>query len=654
MIRPMRDLLHRTFFGISFGLLTFAALGCGLEGAGQESDNHCDPEQGTLCGELTDTSSVPASALDSSEGTEAIGCGDAGFRVEDGFAVIDAVQGTIDEGSAWEPTTVYEGSVSGEYLATGSGNGAVLAPGDSPSFHVSVAAPKGVYRLFFRTRADPARGPFRSNDLWFRATNGSGQSIASLDRLVPVDASSEQGTDGFARVYSYEPSLGWTWMTAAGRSRGLYLFVTESGVVDLEFSVRSLGFAVDRIVLADSSLPNVTTPGLWPKRYQEFANAYQLQTRETTVCNVGSPDDDRFSVWVTSDLSDPVPNNGKGNGDPDDVAALVNLFFLQDQVNIRGIATDVTSKDFRNGYHFVTRELLGGQGDGSEPSPYEQIQGALQGAFGSGYLTAEELRSRTYQGGLRTFAPGQSVQFQDEGETIDSALALYEEARRATPEQPLYVLNWGALTDVALALAYGDQTGEPIDDRVVVISHGTHPGGGYNRFALDREAGDYVQARASDANNGLRVFELKDMNPAFHNGNENDATWSLSVGGESCGNSDNHSFAEIRRSPLGCVIQQSTGEHGRSWDDRPWLRGQVDFSDGSTYLLLLGYAGGLRADGLFDRVGNYHEADEGELRQRICADRRERIVADILERAAVTYTVPEGEVVQACVDDLRD
>ena len=179
----------------------------------------------------------------------------------------------------------------------------------------------------------------------------------------------------------------------------------------------------------------------------------------------------------------------------------------------------------------------------------------------------------------------------------------------AADQGPLYVLNWGPLTEVAMLLKFCIEHNKKDTLRnIAIISHWTQRGGPWN-CASDNEACDFVHDQA-EANPNIVMYEL---GPIGQRGMvENICNDSATLNPEIM-------FASKIGKHLEAKWTKGCGK----------CNGMPDMSDGSTMLVLMGYGGGMESyknDGTVD--------NQEKINILLCQDRA-KIFAKLEERALV-------------------
>jgi Protein of unknown function (DUF1593) len=281
-------------------------------------------------------------------------------------------------------------------------------------------------------------------------------------------------------------------------------------------------------------------------------------------------------VWITSDISDP---SQAGAEDPDDVVSMAALLLTAHRVNIRGISTDVTTKPTGcTGFNLVKYELT---------RAYEREAPNLR-AHDSRYPSS--IASRVRQGPC-----GSTYDPHDSYANLTSLHQSTQKLVNAITNGRLYVLSWGALTEAAIAVKHLQSTGQAalLETRLVVVSHGTSAASSYNR-QLDPGAWSFLKSQAEAGR--LAFYDIGDLNRSF----------------DSC---PPPMAASVLHSEIGAYM------------NAVWRSGYPDFSDGSTFLYLLGYGGGLGA--IPRQSGWYYRAGGG---RALCGSRSQWVSA--IEQAA--------------------
>ncbi len=168
--------------------------------------------------------------------------------------------------------------------------------------------------------------------------------------------------------------------------------------------------------------------------------------------------DSRPRVLISTDL---------GGADPDDMQSMAHALLYADRIRLVGLVSTPTGHDGR------AADIQ--QALDAYARDYPRLR-----SWSAAYPAPDELRARVHQGRLEPQpAPGYST-------SSDGSRALVAEAQAAARAgEPLWVLLWGAATDLAQALH--DAPGIAAHLRVYMI-------GAWNT-AQDRAARDYIAAR---------------------------------------------------------------------------------------------------------------------------------------------------------------
>ncbi|WNJ19127.1 nucleoside hydrolase-like domain-containing protein [Pontibacter sp. G13] len=179
-------------------------------------------------------------------------------------------------------------------------------------------------------------------------------------------------------------------------------------------------------------------------------------------CDLGSPAPEKPVVWVYSDLSDPRQQRDGGypQNDPDDIVSMASLMLSANRYDIRQIVVGSTNRiGLEDPMPFVSEMLL---------NAYEHDQAALNESLGGFPETLPFIWSSiTQQTSPIAFDSTASYLDLSELETVQALVDL------ASNEQ-VFVLNWGPLTESAMAVKHCLDTGNDAALRnMIFISHWT-------------------------------------------------------------------------------------------------------------------------------------------------------------------------------------
>ena len=133
----------------------------------------------------------------------------------------------------------------------------------------------------------------------------------------------------------------------------------------------------------------------------------------------------------------------------------------------------------------------------------------------------------------------------------DSVAALIDEIGKHTKENPLYILNWGPMTEIAVMVHELIAIDSPYLDNFVIVSHFTQKSTD-NNYRKDKEATEYLKEKA------LSVIDFIELDRA---------------GADKI---DDKTFPKISDSVLNSKIGKYFGEK--------WQNNKPDFSDGATLI----------------------------------------------------------------------
>ena len=191
------------------------------------------------------------------------------FEEKDGFIMIEMESASLDGG--WELTNIDNttGVIGGE-------NNFTQQNGGTLTYQIQVNTP-GVYRINWRSAFTGDKGSER-NDSWLKLPNnenvwffgqqfaGNEQSIINnlqgnqdnvvfpkgSSRITPQTTPDGAGSNGFFKVFRSGPpaeTYKWQAVTFDGNGHKLYAWFVNPGIYLIEVSERSLGHAIDKMVL---------------------------------------------------------------------------------------------------------------------------------------------------------------------------------------------------------------------------------------------------------------------------------------------------------------------------------------------------------------------------------------------------------------------
>lgn len=165
-------------------------------------------------------------------------------------------------------------------------------------------------------------------------------------------------------------------------------------------------------------------------------------------------------VIITTDL---------GGSDNDDAQSMIHALLYSNDVDYRGfVMTRTLDNGITNGARTYGESMLGEMIDA-----YAADLSNLR-SHDSGYASASYLRDNIYSGSTNSTFPGS---------LSEGARHIIEEARATTASDPIYLLGWGPIHDIAAAL----RAAPDIVDNVRVFSLA-----GYGQDTLHTEAYDWM------------------------------------------------------------------------------------------------------------------------------------------------------------------
>jgi hypothetical protein len=282
-------------------------------------------------------------------------------------------------------------------------------------------------------------------------------------------------------------------------------------------------------------------------------------------------------VWISSDLTDPKSNNAT---DADDVVTIAAFVLMANAFTIEGIAVGATPySSCPSSLPWINANLA---------PAYQKEVANLNAKIGGYPASIPFLQASTCQ---KKFVPAAVVDI-DALPTVKGLIA-------AAKAGPLFVLNWGPMDETASAISYLLAANDAATlDRITVISHWTSPSNQYN-CNVDASACAYVHTQASAGK--VKLYELGPMGQT-------------GLVDNSCKTNADLNQATMYASAIGNFMSVK-------WNGDGW----PDMSDGSSFMVLAGFGGGigaLKSDGTVDNAGL----------NRLCNDRNK--IATLLEAAA--------------------
>ena len=296
-------------------------------------------------------------------------------------------------------------------------------------------------------------------------------------------------------------------------------------------------------------------------------------TTALTAAHTATP---RPTIWVYSDMSDPRDQRAGGHpqNDPDDIVSMASLLLQANRFDIAGIVFSSTNrKGLRDATPFVEETFV---------AAYAMARGPLEEALGGFPERIPFHRSSLYKGpDPEKFDPERNYSDLSDLPTVAGLIAVAE-------DRPVHVLNWGPLSESAMAVKHCLDTGNTKAlENIIIISHWTTSyiaqGTPETPFKVancrdDAAACDFLHALAK-RNPSLRFIELG----------------SVGQTGIVNGSEDYPRFAEFTGSALGQILIHAKFYHGKP-----------DQSDASTFWLLTeAFGPGLddyRHDGTLDQA----------------------------------------------------
>lgn len=168
------------------------------------------------------------------------------------------------------------------------------------------------------------------------------------------------------------------------------------------------------------------------------------------------------SIWVYSDLSDPrqVRDHNHPINDPDDISALGSLLLTANRFNIEGIVVSSTNRaNLVDPMPFINEAFI---------KPYQASLPGLNSTIGGYQEQINILRSSVTQvAEPKRFNPNKSYLDLAEFTTVAPVVKILQ-------EKPLYVLNWGPLTESAILVKHLMETeNQNALENLTIASHWT-------------------------------------------------------------------------------------------------------------------------------------------------------------------------------------
>ncbi len=170
----------------------------------------------------------------------------------------------------------------------------------------------------------------------------------------------------------------------------------------------------------------------------------------------------RPTIWVCSDMSDPRDQRSGGHpfNDPDDICSMAALLLEANRFEIAGIVFSSTNRqNLPDATEFVESTFV---------EAYRQAREPLNAALGGFPEEIPFIRSSITGG-------AEAGRFDPERDYTDlSALATVRGLVEVASREPVYVLNWGPLTESAMAVKHCIDTGNTKAlENITILSHWT-------------------------------------------------------------------------------------------------------------------------------------------------------------------------------------
>ncbi len=286
-------------------------------------------------------------------------------------------------------------------------------------------------------------------------------------------------------------------------------------------------------------------------------------------------------IWVITDI-----RRITASGDPDDIVTMSQLLLMANHFNIAGITAGA---DIRG---------MNDCGDAADWTRKEMYQNSYKAELANlnKYYGGYQENIPIYQSGWcsGTFKAGTKIDI--ELKKYESMKALIEEAKKG----PIWISAWGEQTEFAyIAEWLLDRKMDDVLKNMKYIPHWTTPKSESN-CARDAVGCNYV----FDLTLKHKKLDYYNIGPIGEDG----------LVKNSC--NDNTKF------PMTDALASKTG----NWLKTKIVSGTPDFSDGASYLILLGFAGGIesfKSDASYDASKN----------NAMCKDRKP--IFDIMQRASL-------------------
>lgn len=309
------------------------------------------------------------------------------------------------------------------------------------------------------------------------------------------------------------------------------------------------------------------------------------------------------TIWVYTDLSDPRDQRVGGHpyNDPDDICSLAALLLQANRFDIAGIVFSSTNrKGLPDATSFVEDTFA---------AAYARAVPHLNAELGGFQPEIPFHRSSIYHGGTMPdrFDPRQDYASLSDYPTVRELVDL-------AGGKPVYVLNWGPMTESAIAVKHCIDTGNTTAlKNMTFISHWTMSyiaqGSPETPYKVancrdDGSACDYIHRMAAERPD-VKLIELG----------------SVGQTGVVDGSSGFPRYQDFETSSLGQVFVHSKFYHGKP-----------DQSDGSTFWLLTGAFGPTLEDYAMD--GTLDQVTEERVRDKFLANGHD-IIEDLRQRSVI-------------------
>ena len=294
------------------------------------------------------------------------------------------------------------------------------------------------------------------------------------------------------------------------------------------------------------------------------------------------------NIWIHTDMTSALSYtttsttseaNTDQNSDPDDHAALAQYLLLANRFNTVHIVVGVTNRDtdFNTGT-FVQNTFI----DGAYASDYPGLNNTIGGYPSPSSIKVSE-SSLTAGSGYINFSNTPDTKYDDYNSLPGTVKLLVDELNKSTysSTNPLYVLVWGGLQEVAMATKHLIRNGNTAAlNRLFVVSHWTMsyinqgtPSDPYDvaNCNASSAACDYMHnmAKASGA-----AFKFVDCGSSGQGGIVN-GSGTFFTGGITGANA-----TQLKKSKLGALAVKSK-----------FVYGKIDGSDCASYYTVLGTYG---------------------------------------------------------------